>query len=112
MDFALSGNFEPNTDVLGVEALLGVNVAKAWQVKSVSTLLSGRSTALEGFVSGQMVLGGELSHGQGYLHTEEGDIAFAQMGAAVTLRRPSRIACLGGNIRRYGVCLFRFSIYN
>ena len=88
VDLALSGNFEPNTDVMGVEAIGGVNVAKAWQVDSVKTLLDGHSTAIEGFVSGQLVVGGELSHGQGYLYTSKGDIAFSQMGAAITLEDP------------------------
>jgi hypothetical protein len=50
--------------------------------------LSGHSIAIEGFASGQLVAGGELSHGQGYLFADEGDIAFSQMGAAITLEDP------------------------
>jgi hypothetical protein len=96
VDVAVSGNYEPNTDVLGVEALAGINVAKAWHVKSVVDLINGSSTALEGFISGQEILGGELSYGQGYLHTEDGDIAFAQMGGAVTIEDPVESPVWGG----------------
>jgi hypothetical protein len=96
VDFAVGGNYEPNTDVMGVEGVVGVNVAKAWQVESVNTLISGYSTALEGFVSGQLVVGGELSYGQGDLHTEDGDIAFSQMGAAITIEDPIESPVLAG----------------
>jgi LysM repeat protein len=83
MDIALSGNFEPNTDLLVKEELIGFNIAKARNVESVTTLLDGHSIAFDGYVTAGSA---ELSYGRGRIDPNGANIDFSHIGGAIAQR--------------------------
>jgi len=86
MDIAAGFNFEPNTDISGAEWVVGINVAKAKGVDSVTTLVNGYSTAFEVYAGNHV---GEITYGQGYLHQDDGSkIPFSQVGGAIGYKEP------------------------